>query len=91
MGILLTDGKTKTKYVYQPYPKFIEHADGRTCVVADMEAHRAAGEGWTPVEGDPVWVPTEFGAVLATATVEPSTDGTLVLKPKRGRPRKGTA
>lgn len=75
MGILLTDGKPQEKYSYIPYPKFIEHADGRTCVVPHIEAHRAMGEGWTPVEGDspvdppvdpPVdaveWVRTEFGA-----------------------------
>ena len=46
MGILLTDGVVTTPYVYQPFPKYVRHTDGRACVVADDDAWIALGPGW---------------------------------------------
>lgn len=67
MGILLTDSRTTTtgKYVYQPYPKFVEHPDGRCCVVNTIEAHRALGEGW-PKPAAPELAPEQADSILAS-------------------------
>ena len=78
MGILLTDGRQAMPYTYQPYPKFLEHPDGRTCVVASLEAHRdAVAEGWPAPEGDAPRPALQHDE-LAEAFDQ-------VVKPKRGR------
>ena len=33
-------------YVYQPYPRWKYHSDGRALVVPDQEAEAALGPGW---------------------------------------------
>lgn len=33
-------------YVYQPYPRWKYHRDGRALVVPDLEAEAALGPGW---------------------------------------------
>lgn len=73
MGITLTDGKANTPYVYKPYPKFVEHADGRACVVQDEAAWIALGPGW----GCPSITPEPD--IPAIADAEPA----LAEKPRR--------
>ena len=89
MGILLTDSRgVVVRGPKQPYPKYLIHADGRTCIVPDLEAHRALGDGWPLPAGDPAWTSTEFGAVPAE---KQENTGEHPEKPKRGRPRKDAA
>ena len=53
MSIRLTNGRAATPYVYQPFPKHVQHTDGRSCVVPDEAAWIALGPGWGYTTSEP--------------------------------------
>ena len=53
MSIRLTNGRAPTPYVYQPFPKYVQHTDGRSGVVPDEAAWIALGPGWGHTTSEP--------------------------------------